>query len=114
MKRKTILSLTAAATVAMIGAVAIPAMAGAWGTGGGMTQRMHGQHAESMHGHESPSKRMRSRGPGAMGRGGLAANPIFQSFDADQDGEISADEMTALAGRMGRMCPRHGNGPASE
>ena len=99
MKRKTILTLCAAATTAVIGALAIPAIAGGpsdWGPSR-MMNMMHGQQAGFMDGH---------RGPGMLLRGGFARhggsfgpmqamtdNPVYKSFDTDADGTVSAAEL---------------------
>lgn len=103
MNRKTILTLGAVTTAAILGAVAIPAVAA-----GGRDGCDHGSY--NMQGHGGPGmgqdrsgprammQRMQGgpagfAGPGAMGSEGPAA--IWQDFDADGDGTVTADEAAA-------------------
>ncbi|MFN4156649.1 MAG: EF-hand domain-containing protein [Paracoccaceae bacterium] len=91
MNRKTILTLSAVAAVAAIGVASIPAIAqnGPWGMGyGGMG---HGGMGSGGMGHMMGQ--MESHGP--MGMGGFSENPVFQSFDADKDGKVTAAEAEA-------------------
>lgn len=103
MKRKTILTLGAAATAAMIGAIAIPAIAAGpdgWGPGH-MMQGMLGQDGGCMQGHAGPGMMMQPAGHGAMRMGDLSENPVYQSFDTDADGSVSNAELEAgLAGLL--------------
>ncbi len=107
MRRNSLLALGLAATTALGGALAIPALAhgpgddsgyehghaargmGERGMMGGehggmmeMMQRMHGQGMDDM-----------MRGPGMMG-GGMMGD-MMQAFDADEDGALTADELRA-------------------
>jgi len=119
MKRKTILTLGAAATAAVIGALAIPAIAGGHGDWGPsrMMQMMHGQQAGFMDGH---------RGPGMMMRGGFAGhdasfgpmqamtnNPVYKSFDTDADGTVSAAELETGVAALHTKYDADGNGALS-
>lgn len=119
MKRKTILTLGAAATAAVIGALAIPAIAGGPGDWGPsrMMQMMHGQQAGFMDGH---------RGPGMMMRGGFSGhgtsfgpmqamtdNPVYKSFDADADGVVSATERESGIAELHAKHDSDGNGSLS-
>ncbi|KAB2884704.1 MAG: calcium-binding protein [Albidovulum sp.] len=95
MKRKTILTFSAIAGLAVIGAASIPAVAGGgpWGMHGGMM----GGHGPGMmmqggQGHGPMGQR---GGHGPMGMQGFAQNPVFQSFDADKDGTVTAAEAEA-------------------
>jgi len=91
MTRKTLLTLGAAATVAVIAAAALAAGGhrdGPDGWGGARMMMMdHG-------------------GPGMMHRGGrgpmgMADSPVFRAFDTDGDGTVSAAEAeTGLAGLL--------------
>ena len=116
MKRKTILTLGAAATAAVIGALAIPAIAGGHGDWGPnrMMQMTHGQQAGFMDGH---------RGPGMMMHGGIAGhgsgfgpmqamtdNPVYKSFDTDTDGTVSAAELEAGVANLHAKHDADGNG----
>lgn len=98
MKRKTILTLSAAAVAVAAAAFAIPAIAG--GPWGG-----HGCHGMRMGG-DGPGMMMRRGGHGPMGPMGLRAmseNPVYKSFDADGNGTVTAAEaeagVAALHGR---------------
>jgi Ca2+-binding EF-hand superfamily protein len=95
MKRKTILTFGAIAVVAAIGAASIPAIAGGgpWGMMGGHGPGMMMQGGEGAGwGHGQMGQRG-SHGP--MGMNGFAENPVFQSFDADKDGKVTAAEAEA-------------------
>jgi len=113
MKRKTILTLGAIASAALIGAVAIPAVAGGWGPGGGMMQMMHGHQDGEMQGHGGPGMRIQRGGHGVMGMGAMTENPVYQSFDTDADGTVSNAE---LGGGLATLHAAHdadGNGALS-
>lgn len=71
MKRKTILTLSAAATIAVIGAIAAPAIAESWGPAQ-MMQRMHGSEGGFMQGNRGAGPTMMQDGHGPMGMGDLA------------------------------------------
>jgi hypothetical protein len=120
MKRKTILTMGAVATAAVIGAIAIPAIAegpDGWGHGT-MMRQMQGQRGDDMRGHDGAGMMMQHGGhgwmrPGPMGMGGLTENPVYQSFDADQDGTVSTAELEAgLAALLGEH-DADGNGALS-
>ncbi|OHC46558.1 MAG: hypothetical protein A2092_05160 [Rhodobacteraceae bacterium GWE1_64_9] len=120
MKRKTILTLGAAATAAVIGAIAIPAIAAGpdgWGPSR-MMQMMHGQQGDFMPGFGGPGMMMQrgdhgARNMGPMGMGGMTDNPVYQSFDADGDGTVSASELEAgLAAQLNEH-DADGNGALS-
>lgn len=96
MKRKTILTIGAVATLAVVGAATIPAIAGGgpWGMGGcGAGMGMPG------HGGWGPGAGMMGHGPmgghGPFGMTGPEGHPIFASFDADKDGTVTAAEAEA-------------------
>lgn len=89
MKRKTILTLGATATAALIAAIAIPAIAAGpdgWGPGHMM---------QMMQDHAGPGMMMQRGGHGATGMGEMSENPAYQSFDADADGTVSTAELEA-------------------
>jgi hypothetical protein len=115
MKRKTILTLGAAATVAVLGALAIPAIAGGWGPHGGwgpgqMMRMMHGPQGGFMQDHRGPGMMMR---PGGFGPMGMADNPVFRSFDADDDGTVTAAELEAGLAALHAEHDADGNGALS-
>ncbi len=110
MKRKTILTLGAAATAAVIGAIAIPAIAGGWGPHDGWGPR---QMMQMMHGDRDGFMQDR-RGPGMMMRHGrMADNPVYQSFDADEDGTVTAAELEAGIAALHSAQDADGNGALS-
>ena len=118
MKRKTILTLGAAATAAVIGAIAIPAIAGGWGPHDGwgprqMMQMMHGDQAGFMQEGRGPGMMMQRGGHGPMGMGGMADNPVYQSFDADEDGTVTAAELEAGIAALHTEHDADGNGALS-
>ena len=118
MKRKTILTLGAAASAAVIGAIAIPAIAGGWGPHGGwgprqMMQMMHGDQAGFMQEGLGPGMMMQRGGHGPMGMGGMADNPVYQSFDADEDGTVTAAELEAGIAALHTEHDADGNGALS-
>jgi hypothetical protein len=86
MKRNTILTLGALATAAIIGAAALPALAGGPWSGWG-----------PMEGGFGPGMMMRSMHGGWGGRGPAAVleNPMIKSMDANGDGVISPAEAKA-------------------
>lgn len=95
MKRKTILTLGAAATAAVIGALAIPAIAGGWGPGGNcgpqqMMQMMHGAQ-----GGPAMMQRGAFGGHGPMGSNPMTDSALYKSFDTDANGTVSAEEAKA-------------------
>jgi len=105
MKRKTALTLGAAAIAAVIAAVAIPAIADGRGGHDGwgpqqMRRMMQGDEAGFMRDRRGSGMMMQrggqgSSGMGPMGMGDLAGNPLYQSFDADADGTVTAAELEA-------------------
>ena len=100
MKRKTILTLGAAATAAVIGALAIPAIAGGWGPGGNcgpqqMMQMMHGAQGGAMPGPAMMMQRGPFGGHGPTGVGPMTDSALYKSFDADANGTVSAEEAKA-------------------
>jgi hypothetical protein len=100
MNRKTILSLSAVAAAAVIGAVAIPAIA-AGPDGWGPSRMMQMMHRGEMQEHGQTGMMMQRGGHGAMDMGALTENPVYQSFDADTDGAVSTAELEAgLAGLL--------------
>lgn len=88
MKRKTILVLGVVAALGATGAVAVPAIAGGgcgpWGAGpgGGWMGGPGGMPGPMMHGMRGPWA-----GPGP------ANSAMFRSFDANEDGTVSPDEV---------------------
>jgi hypothetical protein len=88
MKRKTLLTLSALAAVVAVGAVTIPALGGSrhWGPASAFGM-MEGERGSGM--------RMRHGGHGPGGMGAMTDNPIYQSFDADGDGTVTAAEAEA-------------------
>lgn len=90
MTRKTTLTLGAAAIA--LAAAAIAASAHDAGRDGSGSQRMmRGEHAQGMHDQRGHGDRM----------GRMARNPLFQAFDTDGDGAVSAEEAeTGLAGLL--------------
>lgn len=112
MKRKTILTLGAAATAAVIGAIAIPAIAGGPGDWGPsrMMQMMHGQQTGFMQGHGGPGMMMRGdHGPMQA----MTDNPVYKSFDTDADGTVSAAELEAGVANFHATHDADGNGALS-
>lgn len=119
MKRKTILTFGAVATAAVIGALAIPAIAGGasdWGPSR-MMQMMHGQQASFMDGHRGPGMMMRGEAPQHGGGFGpmqaMTDNPIYKSFDTDADGLVSAAELEAGVAALHAKYDADGNGSLS-
>jgi len=112
MKRKTILTLGAALTAAVIGAIAIPAIAGGPGDWGPsrMMQMMHGQQGGFMQGHGGPGMMMRG-GNGPMQA--MTDNPIYKSFDTDADGNVSAAELETGVAALHANYDADGNGALS-
>lgn len=104
MKLKSILILGAAASAAVIGVIAIPAIAAGpdgWGPG------------HMMQGHGGSVMRMQRGDRGAMGMGEPSGNPVYRSFDADADGAVSPAELEAgLAALLGAH-DADGNGALS-
>lgn len=102
MKRKTILTLGAAATAAVIGAIAIPAIAGGPGDWGPsrMMQMMHGQQGGFM-----------QRGHGPMQA--MTDNPVYKSFDTDADGTVSSVELEAGIANLHAKHDADGDGSLS-
>lgn len=95
MKRKTILTFGVIAAVVAIGAATIPAIAGGgpWGMRGGHgpSMMMHGCGGADW-GHGKMGQR---GGHWPMSMAGFAENPVFQSFDANKDGKVTATEAEA-------------------
>ncbi|WP_371061435.1 EF-hand domain-containing protein [Rhodosalinus sp. 5P4] len=118
MKRKTILTLGAAATAAVIGAIPIPAIAGGWGPHDGwgprqMMQMMHGDQAGVMQDGRGSGVMMQRGGHGPMGMTGMADNPVYQSFDSDEDGTVTAAELEAGIAALHTEHDADGNGALS-
>lgn len=120
MKRKTILALGLVAATAIGGAIAIPAVASGWnGANCG-----HGPAAMQQHG---PAAMQQGNFPGMMmqrmqshfgGHGFVRAagpmnSPIYQSFDADKDGTVSADELKTGIAELHAKYDADGNGSLS-
>lgn len=116
MKRKTILTLGAAAAVATIAAITIPALAGApdgWGPSR-MMQMMQAGPGDLMQGHGGPGMMARRGGGyGAMDMRGMTDNPVYQSFDADKDGAVSTAELEAGLAALHTEHDADGNGALS-
>jgi hypothetical protein len=117
MKRKTILTLSAAATAAVIGAIAIPAIAGGWGPNEGwgpqrMMRMMHGSQAGFTQDRRGPGMMMRG-GHGVMGMGAMTENPVYQSFDTDADGTVSNAELEGGLATLHAAHDADGNGALS-
>ena len=97
MKRKTILTLGAVATAAVLGAVTIPAIAGGgpgghWGPGTAIGMMDDARGAGMM----MPGMGGEHRGPGGFNQmGGMTQNPVYRSFDANADGTVTAEEAEA-------------------
>lgn len=123
MKRKTILTLSAAATAAAIGAVAIPAIAGGWGAHDRwgpqqMMRMMHGGQVGFMQEHRGRGPMMQRGGPhftntGPMGMGAMTDNAVYQSFDTDADGTVAAAELEAGIAALHKEHDADGNGALS-
>lgn len=118
MKRKTILTLGAAATAAVIGAIAIPAIAGGWGPHDGwgprqMMRMMHSGQAGFMQDGRGPGMMMQRGGHGPMGMTGMAGNALYQSFDDDEDGTVTAAELEAGIAALHTEHDADGNGALS-
>lgn len=122
MNRKTILTLSAAATAIAIGALAIPAIAQGEGRAQ-MMQRMHDGERGSMQGHRGEGQMMRHGGHGdrgmrmggmGMGMGNMQDNPVYQSFDADKDGTVTAAELETGLAALHAEYDADGNGMLSE
>ena len=114
MKRKTILTLTAAA---VIGAIAIPAIAGSWGPNSGcgpqrMMGMMHGAQSDMIPAHRGPGMVMPG-GHGFLGMGVATNNPIYQSFDVDEDGTVTSAELQTGIGLLHAEHDVDGNGALS-
>ena len=100
MNRKTILTLGAAATAAVVGALTLPVLAGGFGPNGMwgpqfggpqmMMQMMHSGQTGAMPG----PWMMMQRGPFG-GAAPMSEHPIYKSFDTDADGTVSAAEAQA-------------------
>ncbi|WP_285672910.1 EF-hand domain-containing protein [Paralimibaculum aggregatum] len=103
MKRSNILAIGVLAATAAIGAVAIPAFAHSekgWGgpaAHGWMDGPRGEDRAEGRRGHgHGEHRRMKHRGGhGPMGMRALMKSPIYQSFDTDGDGRVTAAEAEA-------------------
>lgn len=118
MKRTTILTLGAAATAAVVGAIAIPAIAGGWGPTDGwgpqrMMQMMHGSQAGFTQDHRGPGMMMQRGDRGPMGLGGMTDNPVYRSFDADADGTLTPAELEAGVAALHTEHDADGNGALS-
>ncbi|NRP42355.1 EF-hand domain-containing protein [Aliiroseovarius sp. xm-m-339-2] len=114
MKRKTILTLGAAATAAVIGALAIPAIAGGFGPNGNWGPQ---QMMRMMHGAQGGAEMMQ-RGPfgghGPMGGNPMADSAIYKSFDSDADGTVSPEEAKAGIAALQAKHDADGNGTLSK
>jgi hypothetical protein len=89
-KRNTILTLSALAAAAAVSAVTIPALAG-----GGSGHRGPAAAFGMMDGERGFGMRMRHGGHGPGGMRAMTGHPIYQSFDADGDGTVTAAEAEA-------------------
>ena len=120
MTRTTILTLSAAATALLIGALAVPAIAHDEGRGQ-MMQRMHGEARDGMRDQRGAGPMMRDGdhdGRGGMRMGGmgmqrLMASPVYQSFDADADGTVTPAELDTGLAALHATHDADGNGGLS-
>jgi len=60
-----------------------------------------------------PGMMMQRGGHGPMGMGGMADNPVYQSFDADEDGTVTAAELEAGIAAQHTEHDADGNGALS-
>lgn len=114
MKRKTILTLSAAAAATVLGAIAIPAIAGARGPHDDRDMQhamrmMHDGEAGVMRDSRGQGHWMRG-GRGAMRMGGMTESSLYQSFDSDEDGTVTSAEMQAGIAALHAAHDADGNG----
>ncbi|PFG65067.1 EF hand domain-containing protein [Thioclava sp. ES.031] len=113
MKRKTILTLGAAATAAVIGALSIPAIAGGFGPNGNWGPQ---QMMRMMHDKGGPAMMQRasfgSHGP--MGGNPMTDSALYKSFDTDADGAVSPEEAKAGIAGLQAKHDADGNGTLSQ
>ena len=96
MKRTTVLSISAA-TILVMSALTLPVIASGWGPQH-MAKMMHGSDDSCLQENQGHFMRMHRGNHGPMGMrtmNQLSDNPIYQSFDADENGEVSAAELEA-------------------
>ncbi|WP_422366279.1 hypothetical protein [Pelagibius sp.] len=113
MKRKTILTLSALVVAGVVGAATLPAIAGGWGPRDGwgpwqMMQQMRGPQACFAQDHR--------RGPLGHGAATLGAgndNPLYRSFDTDENGTVSAAELEAGIAELHIKHDANGDGTLS-
>lgn len=116
MKRKTILTLGAAATAAVIGAIGIPAIASGWGPDGSwgpqqMMRMMHAGQGGFAQVHRGPWTMMPRGGHGPMG---MTDNPVYRSFDSDADGTVTAAELETGIAALHARYDSDGDGTLTE
>jgi len=74
---------------------------------------MHGDQAGFMQDGRGPGMMMQRGGHGPMGMTGMADNPVTQSFDADEDGTVTAAELEAGIAALHTEHDGDGNGALS-
>jgi Ca2+-binding EF-hand superfamily protein len=112
MKRKTILALSIVAATAIGGALAVPAFS----HGGKGDNREHGYGPGMMMGGQSMMpmmEHMHGRMMGGMGGPGMMGGALFESFDADEDGTLTPDELRAGLEAQLRTYDADGDGSLS-
>lgn len=117
MKRKTILTLSALAMTAAVGAFAIPALAdggpGFWGGRHCSGMRMdHGRRGMMME-RDGDGRMGRMGGMGPMGMRAMSDNPVYKSFDTDGNGTVTAAEAEAGVKALHGKYDADGNGNLS-
>lgn len=104
MTRKTLLTVAAAATIAVVAAASFAA---GGHDGSGPRHMMRGDHAQGTQDHRGPGMTRH----GAGGPMGMTDSPVFQAFDADGDGTVSNAE--AEAGLAGLLATHDSDGDGS-